>query len=59
VDYIVDKMKKEMLDLGEDAPYVVATGGFAHLIASESKEINKVNPYLTLEGLRIIYEKNR
>jgi len=59
VDYIVGKMKKEMLGLGEDNPYVVATGGLANLIASESKEIDKVNPYLTLEGLRIIYEKNR
>jgi type III pantothenate kinase len=59
VDYIVGKMKKEMLSLGEDEPFVVATGGLANLIASESKEINKVNPYLTLEGLRIINEKNR
>lgn len=59
VDYIVDKMKKEMIDFGEDEPFVVATGGMAYLIASESKKINKVNPYLTLEGLRIIYEKNR
>lgn len=59
VDYIVSKMKKEMISLGEDEPYVIATGGLAYLIASESKEINKINPYLTLEGLRIIYEKNR
>lgn len=59
VDYIVGKMKSEMLALGEDEPFVIATGGFANLIASESNQIDKVNPYLTLEGLRVIYEKNR
>jgi type III pantothenate kinase len=54
VDGIVKKMKKE---LGE-YPFVVATGGLAELIASESETINKVDPWLTLEGLRIIYHKN-
>lgn len=58
VDYIVSKMKKEMLGFGEDDPYVVATGGLSKLIARESTEIDIVNSYLTLEGLRIIYEKN-
>lgn len=58
VDYIVSKMKKEMLSFGEDEAYVVATGGLSKLIARESTEINIVNSYLTLEGLRIIYEKN-
>lgn len=59
VDYIVGRMKEEMKDLGEKEPYVVATGGLAKLIASESTTIDEVHPYLTLEGLRIIYEKNR
>lgn len=59
VDYIVSKMKAEMVGLGEEVPYVVATGGLANLIALESKEIDRVNSYLTLEGLRVIYEKNR
>ncbi|EYE87941.1 pantothenate kinase [Fervidicella metallireducens AeB] len=59
VDYIVSKMKQEMERLGEEEPLVVATGGLAKLIASETTSINTINPFLTLEGLRIIYEKNR
>lgn len=59
VDYIVNKMKGEMKKLGQSNPYVVATGGLAKLVASESTTIEEVNPFLTLEGLRIIYEKNR
>ena len=38
---------------------VVATGGFASLIARESKYINKVDKLLTLDGLRIIYGRNK
>lgn len=59
VDYIVEKMKKEMEQLGEKEPLVIATGGLAKLISEESKYIDKINPYLTLDGLRIIYEKNK
>lgn len=56
VDYIVNRMKKEM---GEKNIKVIATGSMARLIASESDSIDVVNGLLTLEGLRIIYEKNR
>ena len=37
---------------------VVATGGYAHLIAKEVPEIQHINPRLTLEGLRFIYLRN-
>jgi type III pantothenate kinase len=37
----------------------VATGGLAHRVADESRSIERVEPFLTLEGLRIIFEKNR
>ena len=52
-------MKKEMQDYGESEPLVIATGGLATLISKDSKHIDKVVPYLTLEGLRIIYDKNK
>jgi type III pantothenate kinase len=40
-------------------PKVIATGGLAPLIASESKTIEEVDEFLTLEGLRLLYELNR
>jgi type III pantothenate kinase len=38
---------------------VVATGGLASIIASETKTIDIIDEFLTLEGLRIIFEINR
>ncbi|HTO05760.1 MAG TPA: type III pantothenate kinase [Myxococcota bacterium] len=55
VDTMVRRIRKE---LGEDAR-VIATGGLAGLIASETETIERVEPFLTLEGLRLIYERNR
>lgn len=58
VDNIIEKTKYELREEGE-VKTVVATGGFASLIASESEHINKVDKLLTLDGLRIIYKRNK
>ena len=38
---------------------VVATGGLGNIIVSETDVVDIYDPELTLEGLRIIYEKNK
>jgi type III pantothenate kinase len=55
VDGIVRRMRAE---LGDTAP-VVATGGLAELIAPHSETIERVDPLLTLEGLRLVWDRNR
>ena len=54
VDSMVERIRKE---LGSHAK-VVATGGLARRIANESEAIEEVAPFLTLDGLRILFEKN-
>lgn len=55
VDGLVKRIKAEM---GADNVKVIATGGLAELIAGETDSIDEIAPLLTLEGLRIIYERN-
>jgi len=52
VDGIVRRMMKEM----KTAPRIIATGGLATMMAGVCDTIEEVDPTLTLEGLRIIYE---
>lgn len=59
VEYIVKKMKCEMIGSGQPEPMVIATGGLAKLIGESSDVIDFIDPYLTLEGLKIIYCKNK
>lgn len=55
IDGIVTRLQEE---LGEKA-IVVATGGYADIIAKETKVIDKVNPDLTLIGIKTIHAMNR
>ncbi|WP_034444611.1 type III pantothenate kinase [Butyrivibrio sp. AE2032] len=54
--YIINEMKKAS---GCPEMKVVATGGLGRLISEETEEIDIYDPNLTLNGLRILYEKNR
>ena len=53
-EYIINQMKAES---GLSNIRVVATGGLGSIIAAETDSIEYYNPELTLQGLRIIYEK--
>lgn len=55
VDGLVAKLKKEF---GADKPKVIATGGMAELVTPYTESIEAVEPMLTLQGLRLLYEKN-
>jgi type III pantothenate kinase len=55
VDGIVGRIRGE---LGVDAP-AIATGGLADLVAPHSQTIERIDPFLTLEGLRLVWELNR
>ena len=54
VDGVLEKMIAEM----GSHPRVIATGGLAPVIALASKFIEKIDETLTLDGLRLIYERN-
>jgi type III pantothenate kinase len=55
VDGLVTRIQKE----NKVKARVIATGGFAPLLAPESETIEEVDEFLTLDGLRLIYERNR
>lgn len=55
VDELVLRIQAE---LGQKTK-VVATGGFATLVAPESRTIQEVRPFLTLEGLELLYRRAR
>ena len=54
-EYIIRKVREES---GLKDMKVVATGGLGRLISEETDMIQIYDPALTLEGLRLIYEKN-
>ena len=55
VDGIVEAIRGE---LGAEAP-TVATGGLAGLIVPHARTLERVDPFLTLQGVRLVWERNR
>lgn len=55
IDGMIERLSKDL----PKKPFIIATGGYANEIANSSKYIQKVCPFLTLEGLRILYDKNK
>ncbi len=55
IEGLVDRIQQE---LGGKKARVIATGGYAHLLAKETEVIEIVDPHLTLVGLRIIHQLN-
>lgn len=53
VDNIVDRMVRELCT----SPRVIATGGLAPVIAPESQRIQDIRPFLTLDGLALLYTR--
>ena len=59
VDGILERILNETRLPDSPAPKIIATGGLAHLIVDDSRFIETVDDMLTLDGLRLIYERNR
>ena len=55
VDGIIERM---MAELGHQ-PRIVASGGLARMVAADSRYIHEIDDLLTLDGLRILFERNR
>ncbi|MCX8022298.1 MAG: type III pantothenate kinase [Syntrophorhabdaceae bacterium] len=55
VDGIVTRIKDEV----KTNPYVIATGGLSGFVYKESNTIDEIDEFLTLRGLKILYEKNK
>ncbi|HTJ72409.1 MAG TPA: type III pantothenate kinase [Actinospica sp.] len=57
IDGVVNRMADELADDPNDVT-VVATGGLAPLVLEEAEVIDEHEPWLTLIGLRLVYERN-
>lgn len=55
---LVEGIVRRMKEHSKEEPTVIATGGLAELIASETQVIDIVDNFLTLKGLHLIYERN-
>jgi type III pantothenate kinase len=55
VDGIVERIRGEL----DVEAQTVATGGLADLIVPQARTLEKIDPFLTLEGVRLVWERNR
>ena len=56
---LIDRVIEEIRDAMRGSPRIIATGGLANLLQNTSKYIHLVDETLTLDGLRLVYERNR
>jgi type III pantothenate kinase len=56
---LVDGMLERIFEELGAKPRVIATGGLAHMVVADSKYITEIDDMLTLDGLRILFERNR
>jgi type III pantothenate kinase len=59
VDGILERILNETRGPDSATPKIIATGGLARLIVGDSRFIETIDDMLTLDGLRLIYERNR
>jgi type III pantothenate kinase len=60
VDGILERILSELKQTDPSVePRIIATGGMARMIASDSRYIHEIDEWLTLDGLRILFERNR
>ena len=64
LDSSTDILERMIAEMGSDpndpaAPVIIATGGLASLIAEDSRYIETIDDLLTLDGLRLVFERNR
>ncbi|MDQ1616840.1 MAG: type pantothenate kinase, partial [Actinomycetota bacterium] len=58
VDGVVDRMSAVLSDNPDDVT-VIATGGLAPMVIEEAATVDRYEPWLTLVGLRLVFERNR
>ena len=60
VEGMLIRFKQELADrLDDEDITVIATGGLANVIAPLTDSLSRVEPWLTLDGIRLIAERNR
>lgn len=59
VDGILERILSETHNPDSPSPKIIATGGLARLVVEDSRFIETIDDMLTLDGLRLIYERNR